>query len=253
MKISLITATYQSAKTLADTLESVLAQTFREVEYLIIDGQSTDATLDIVRAYEPRFEGRLRWISEADGGIYDAMNKGICMATGEVVGILNSDDFFASPQVLERVAAAFAADARLDGVYGDVRYVEAEDTFRTVRHYSSASFSRKKLVYGLMPAHPSFYARRECFDKYGLYDTRYRISADYDMFVRMIWNGNVRLQYLPFDFVDMRNGGASSSGLSVHRRIMREHLQIAREQGMPSSFLLQSLRYFGKITALLMK
>ena len=253
MKISLITVTYNSAKTLADTLESVLAQTYENVEYLIVDGASKDATLDIIRSYEPRFGGRMRWLSEPDGGIYDAMNKGIKLSTGDVVGLLNSDDFFASAEVLEKVAAAFAADASLDGVYGDVRYVEPEDTSRTVRHYSSASFTRKKLVFGLMPAHPSFYARRVCFEKYGLYDTRYRISADYDMFVRMIWNGNVHLQYLPFNFVDMRNGGTSSSGWQVHRCIMREHLQIAAAHGMPSSFFLQSLRYFGKISSLLKK
>ena len=253
MKISLITVTYNSAKTLADTLESVLAQTYENVEYLIIDGASKDATLDIIRSYELRFNGRMRWLSEADSGIYDAMNKGIKMAVGDVVGILNSDDFFASAEVLERVAAALSADASLDGVYGDVRYVDPVDTTRTVRHYSSASFTRKKLAYGLMPAHPSFYARRACFEKYGLYDTRYRISADYDMFVRLIWKGDVRLQYLPFDFVDMRNGGASSAGLKVHRTIMREHLQIAAAHGMPSSFFLQSLRYFGKISSLLKK
>ena len=253
MKISLITVTYHSEKTLADTLESVLAQTYEDVEYLVVDGSSKDGTLDILRAYEPRFGGRMRWLSEPDGGIYDAMNKGIRMATGDVVGLLNSDDFFASAEVLERVAAALSADASLDGVYGDVRYVDPADTRRTVRHYSSASFTRKKLVYGLMPAHPSFYARRACFEKYGLYDTRYRISADYDMFVRLIWKGDVRLQYLPFDFVDMRSGGASSAGLKVHRTIMREHLRIAREHGMPSGFFRQSLRYFGKISDLLKK
>lgn len=253
MKISLITVTYNSAGTLADTLESVLAQTYKNVEYLIIDGNSKDATIDILRDYEARFGGRMQWLSETDGGIYDAMNKGISRATGDVVGILNSDDFFASAEVLEKVAAVMDSDSSIDGVYGDVRYVDPEDTSRTVRHYSSASFSRKKLVYGLMPAHPSFYVRRACYLKYGLYDTRYRISADYDLFVRLVWKGGLRLCYLPFDFVDMRNGGASSSGLQVHRRIMREHLQIAREGGLPSSFFLQSLRYFGKIMDLIRK
>lgn len=253
MKISVITVAYQSAKTLEETLRSVLAQTYADVEYIVVDGGSTDGTVDIIRRWEPAFNGRLRWVSEPDHGIYDAMNKGIRMATGEVVGILNSDDFFAAPSILEQVAAAFAADKALEGVYGDVRYVNPVHTERSVRHYSSARFTRKKLVYGLMPAHPSFYARKSCFERYGLYDTHYRISADYDMFVRLIWNGNIRTRYLPFDFVVMRNGGASSSGFSARWRIMREHLRSAREHEMPSSFFLQCLRYFGKIADLLKK
>ena len=251
MKISVITVTYQSVGTLEEAMRSVLRQSWPDVEYIVVDGGSTDGTVETIRRMEPEFNGRLRWISEPDHGIYDAMNKGIRMAAGEVVGILNSDDFFSAPDVLERVSAAFASDAGLEGVYGDVRYVEPENTARTVRHYSSAGFTRKKLVYGLMPAHPSFYARKTCFDRFGLYDTRYRISADYDMFVRLIWVGNIRTRYMPFDFVTMRNGGASSSGFSARWRIMREHLRSAREHGMPSSFLLQSLRYFGKIADLL--
>ena len=251
MKISVITVTYQSVGTLEEAMRSVLRQSWPDVEYIVVDGGSTDGTVETIRRLEPEFNGRLRWVSEPDHGIYDAMNKGIRMSSGEVVGILNSDDFFAATDVLERVAAAFAEEPATEGVYGDVRYVEPEDTSRTVRHYSSASFTRKKLKYGLMPAHPSFYARRECFERHGLYDTRYRISADYDMFVRLIWNGNIRTRYLPFDFVTMRNGGASSSGFSARWQIMREHLRSAREHGLPSGFFLQSLRYFGKIADLL--
>ena len=253
MKISLITVTYQSGKTLAGAMQSVLDQTYADVEYIVVDGGSKDDTLTVVQDFAPRFGDRLRWISEPDKGINDAMNKGIRMATGEVVGILNSDDFFAAPDVLEKVAAAFGEDASLDGVYGDVRYVDAQDTTRVVRYYSSKGFRRKKLVYGLMPAHPSFYARRSCFGTYGGYDTRYRISADYDMFVRLFWKARIRTRYLPMVFVDMRNGGASSSGFAARRLIMREHLQIVREHGVPSGFIRQSLRYFGKIVSLMRK
>ena len=253
MKISVITVTYQSVGTLEEAMRSVLRQNWPDVEYIVVDGGSTDGTVALLRQYEKAFSGRMRWVSEPDQGIYDAMNKGIRMASGELVGILNSDDFFAAPDVLERVAAAFAEEPALEGVYGDVRYVDPAHTGRTVRHYSSAGFTRKKLKYGLMPAHPSFYARRECFEKHGLYDTRYRISADYDMFVRLIWNGRIRTRYLPFDLVTMRNGGASSSGFAARRQIMREHLQSVKAHGLPSNFFLQSLRYFGKIMDLLKK
>ena len=124
MKISLITATYNSAETLRDTMQSVLNQTFKDVDYIIVDGGSKDGTMDIVKEFEPKFEGRLRWVSEPDKGIYDAMNKGVKMAQGDIVGILNSDDFFASDDVLEKVNAAFTENLAIDGVYADVRYVD---------------------------------------------------------------------------------------------------------------------------------
>ena len=253
MKISLITATYNSASTLRDTMQSVLNQTFKDIDYIIVDGGSKDGTLDIVKEFEPLFEGRLRWISEPDKGIYDAMNKGIKMATGEVIGMLNSDDFFAYDDILEKVNDTFANNPTVDGVYGDVVYVDNQDVTRVVRHYSSARFSRNKIIYGFMPAHPSFYLKKSCYDKIGCYNIDYRISADYDMFVRLFWNENITTKYIPTDFVVMRNGGASSSGLKSHKIVMREHLASVREHGVPSNFFLQSLRYFSKIIDLIIK
>ena len=141
MKITVITATYNSGATLRDTIESVLRQTYRDIEYLIIDGASKDNTLDIVRYYEPMFDGKLKYISEPDKGIYDAMNKGIRMATGDVVGILNSDDFYTADNILEQVAEAMK-HADTDAVYGDVHYVEDKDLSRSVRYYSSRYFKR---------------------------------------------------------------------------------------------------------------
>lgn len=253
MKISLITATYNSAETLCDTLQSVLNQTFKDVDYIIIDGNSKDNTIDIVKEFEPKFEGRLRWISEKDKGIYDAMNKGVKMAQGDVVGILNSDDFFASDNVLEKVNAAFAENPTIEGVYADVRYVDWNDTSKTVRMFSGKDFKREKICWGQMPPHPSFYVKRECYDKFGLYSLDYPICADYDMFVKMIWIGNIKTLYINDIFVNMRSGGTSSNGLKVHRKIMKERMRCIREHNLPSNFFKQVSRYFGKIISLLKK
>lgn len=253
MKISLITVTYNSAETLCDTLQSVLNQTFKDIDYIIVDGASKDSTMDIVKVFEPKFEGRLRWLSEPDRGIYDAMNKGVMMAQGEIVGILNSDDFFASNDILEKVNAAFKENPDVDGVYADVRYVGWNDTGKTVRMFSGKDFKREKLCWGKMPPHPSFYVKRECYDKFGLYSLDYPICADYDMFVKMIWMGNINTLYINDVFVNMRNGGTSSNGIKVHRKIMRERMRCVREHNMPSNFFKQTSRYFGKIFSLLRK
>lgn len=253
MRISLITATFNSAETLRDTMQSVLNQTFKDVEYVIVDGNSKDTTLDIVKEFEPLFEGHLHWVSEPDKGIYDAMNKGVRMAHGDVVGILNSDDFFASDDVLEKVNAAFTENPTIDGVYADVRYVDWNDTSKTVRMFSGKDFKRKKLCWGKMPPHPSFYVKKECYDKFGLYSLDYPICADYDMFVKMIWEGNIKTLYINDVFVNMRSGGTSSSGIKVHKKIMKERMRCVREHNMPSNFLMQTSRYFGKIFSLLKK
>lgn len=253
MKISLITATYNSAETVRDTLQSVLNQTFKDIDYIIIDGNSKDNTMDIVKEFEPKFEGRLRWVSEKDKGIYDAMNKGVRMAQGDIVGILNSDDFFASNDVLEKVNAAFTENPAIDGVYADVRYVDWNDTGKTVRMFSGKDFTREKLCWGKMPPHPSFYVKRECYDKFGLYSLNYPICADYDMFVKMIWIGNINTLYINDVFVNMRSGGTSSNGIKVHRKIMRERMRCVREHEMPSNFFKQTSRYFEKIFSLLRK
>lgn len=253
MKISLITATYNSAETLRDTMQSVLNQTFKDVDYIIVDGGSKDSTIDIVKEFEPKFEGRLRWVSERDKGIYDAMNKGVRMAQGEIVGILNSDDFFASDHVLETVNDAFTKNPTIDGVYADVRYVNWNDTSKTVRIFSGKDFKRDKLCWGMMPPHPSFYVKKECYDKFGLYSLNYPICADYDMFVKMIWEGNINTLYINDIFVNMRSGGTSSSGLKVHRKIMKERMRCVREHNLPSNFLKQTSRYIFKIFDLIKK
>jgi glycosyltransferase involved in cell wall biosynthesis len=253
MKISLITVTFNSAETLRDTMQSVLNQTFKYIDYIIVDGNSKDGTLDIVKEFEPMFEGRMRWVSEPDKGIYDAMNKGIRMAQGDVVGILNSDDFFASDHVLQTVADAFAGNPALDGVYADVRYVNWQDTTKTVRIFSGKDFKREKLCWGKMPPHPSFYVKKKCYDRFGLYSLDYPICSDYDMFVKMIWVGKINTLYINDIFVNMRSGGTSSSGVKVHRKIMRERMRCVREHKLPSNFFKQSWRYIQRILSLIKK
>ena len=251
MKISLISVTYNSEKTLACTIESVLSQTYSDIEYIVVDGASKDNTVSIIKQYEPLFEGRMKWISEKDKGLYDAMSKGIRMATGDVVGILNSDDFFTSKDVLEKISEAFILDSQLDAVYGDVHFVNPGNLNKCVRYYSSKIFKRHLMKLGFMPAHPSFYIRRECFDKYGLYKTDYKIAADFEFLLRVIYKEKIKTQYLPIDMVTMRTGGASTSGLESHKRIMKEHLRAFRENGIYTNSLLLSLRYIYKIEEIL--
>lgn len=248
MKVSLITTTYNSATTLDDTILSVLNQSLAEdIEYIIKDGGSTDNTVNIIKSYEPRFDGRLKWKSEKDSGIYDAMNKGIEMVTGDVIGILNSDDFFTSDTVLEMIVKELEDNAALDAVYGDVHFVKDDDLTKCIRYYSSALFHRSLMRIGLMPAHPSFYIRRSCLEKFGLYNTSYKIAADFEFLLRTIYKGKIRTKYLPIDMVTMRTGGASTAGISSYRRIMKEHLRAFRENEIYTNTFLLSLRYFIKI------
>lgn len=250
MKITIITAAYNSGATLRDTMESVLRQTYADYEYIVVDGASTDRTGELVRRYEPRFGGRLRFICEPDRGVYDAMNKGIALAQGDVVGLLNSDDFYTTDTVLERVAEAFREDGT-DAVYGDVHYVNPRNLSRCVRYYSSAPFRRSWMRLGFMPAHPSFYCRRDIYQRFGVFDTSYKVAADFEQLLRLIYINKVRTRYLPMDFVTMRTGGLSNSGLRSHRQIMRDHLRALRAHGIYTNAGILGLRYFYKAYELL--
>ena len=245
MKISIITATYNSASTLKDTIKSVLAQSYQDLEYIIVDGGSKDETLDIIRHYEPLFNGRLKYVSESDRGLYDAMNKGVGMATGDIVGLLNSDDFYTHRDVLQGVAEALS-DEQVDAVYGDVHYVDATRLNKCVRYYSSKRFRPWWMRLGFMPAHPSFYCRTELYREYGKFDISYRVAADFEQLLRLIFVRRIRTKYLPMDFVTMRTGGVSNANLNSRWKIMLDHRRALRINGVWSSYLLLSLRYFYK-------
>lgn len=247
MKISIITATYNSAATIRDTLESVLNQTYKDIEYWIIDGASADGTMDIVCGYEEAFGGRLHWISEPDKGIYDAMNKGIERATGDVVGILNSDDFFTSNDVLAVVAETFNNEKEIDAMYGDIHFVKPDNLKKCVRYYSSKMFRPWLIRWGYMPAHPSFYCKKGIYDKYGLYSLDYKICSDFDMMVRLLYKYRIKTKYVSKDFVTMRTGGISTSKFSHRMLITKEDAIACRRNGLYSNFLMCSSKYFTKV------
>lgn len=247
MKISIITATFNSGATVRNTIESVLRQTHQDWELIIKDGGSKDSTLEICRSYEPQCAGRMRIISSPDKGIYDAMNQGIEAATGDVVGLLNSDDFYTSDDVLAVISDAFEKDGKLDAVYGDIHYVNDENLDKCVRYYSSEHFARSRMMYGYMPAHPSFYCWRAMYQNYGLFDTSFKVAADFEQLLRLIYIHNIKTQYLNKDCVTMRTGGASTSGMKARRTIMKEHLRAFKKNGIRNNAFRLSLRYVDKL------
>lgn len=251
MKISIITVTYNSSDTVRDTLESVLSQTYPDFEHIIVDGKSKDNTVEICRSYETKYEGRLKIVSEKDKGIYDAMNKGIRMSTGDVIGILNSDDFYTGPDVLARVNEELEL-GDLDAVYGDIHFVDTGDLNHCVRYYSSRFFQPWMMVFGYQPAHPSFYCRRECYEKYGSFDASFRIAADFENMLRLIYIHNIKARYISIDFVTMRQGGASTNGLHSHKRIILDHYRAYRKNGVSLGYCLDLVRYPLKVGELVL-
>lgn len=230
MKISIVTAVYNRERTIAEALASVASQSYRNVEHVIIDGASRDGTLAVVRT----FAGPgVVIVSEPDRGIYDALNKGITRASGDVIGLMHSDDIFAHDRVLEKVADAFA-DPAVDLVYGDLDYVAAADISRVVRHWRSGDFSPRKLRRGWMPPHPTVFARARVFREHGLYDTSYRIAADYEAMLRFFGRAGLRSAYIPEVLVKMRTGGASNRSLAHIMLKSREDLRAMRSNGVGS-------------------
>ncbi|AEL26827.1 glycosyltransferase family 2 protein [Cyclobacterium marinum] len=209
LKISLITVTYNSAQTLQDTISSVAKQEYPDIEYIVVDGSSKDNTVDIIRRNESTISN---WVSEPDKGMYDAMNKGINMATGDVIGILNSDDFFFDTKVLAEIAAAFNTSSSPDAVIGDIVFVDDEDENKIIRRYSAKKWKPSKFAWGYMPPHPSFFVRKEFFDKLGPYKTDYKIAADYELLIRFLLKGKINWKYLPIVTTKMRMGGLSTQG-----------------------------------------
>lgn len=209
MKISIITVSFNSVDTIKDTIKSVLAQTYSDIEYIIVDGGSKDGTLDVIKRYADRIQ---RVISEPDQGIYDAMNKGIDLATGDVIGILNSDDFYENEGVISLVAETFRTSGA-GVVFGDLVFVDRNNINCVRRYYSSKKFRPWKLRVGWMPPHPTTFIRASVYEKVGSYALNYKIAADYEMFVRMLLVHNISFQRIPRILVRMRLGGASTNGI----------------------------------------
>jgi glycosyltransferase involved in cell wall biosynthesis len=221
MRISVITVCYNSGETIGQTLRSVQEQTHGDIEHIVVDGGSEDHTLEIVAA-EGRHVATL--VSERDSGIYDAMNKGLALATGDVVGFLNSDDLFTHAEVVSKIALAMA-DSAIDACYGDLVYVAQDDMNKVVRYWKSGEYKRGLFDRGWVPAHPTFYARRELYQKYGGFDLDMRLAADFDILLRFFEVYRIRTSYIPDVLVRMRLGGATNVSLG---NVLRQNIEIAR-------------------------
>jgi len=243
LKVSIITACYNSASTIKGTIESVINQTYNNIEFIIIDGASKDGTVDIVSSYGEKIS---KFISEPDKGIYNAMNKGIRIATGDIVGILNSDDFFNSTEVIQKIVDEFNK-SDIDALYGDVQFVKPNDLQKVVRYYSSKNFNPKKFKYGFMPAHPSFYVKRTFFEKIGYYKETYIIGADYELLIRFLHNNKLKSKYLQMPFVTMRTGGVSNRSLKSNLILNNEIIRACGENGIKTNIINVYSKYFIKI------
>lgn len=206
MKVSIITITYNSAATLEQTIRSVLDQTYKNIEYIIVDGLSKDNTLAIANKYKKYIT---KIISEKDNGLYDALNKGINLASGDIIGIIHSDDFYTSDKVIEKVVETFQQN-NADAVYANLYYVDKDNTDKIKRKWHSGKYNEGAFLNGWMPPHPAFFLKKEIYDKYGKYDTSFRSAGDYELMLRMIHKHKIKLAYLDEFIVKMRTGGVSN-------------------------------------------
>ena len=243
MKISIITACCNSEVTLADTLDSVSAQDFDGLEHIVVDGGSTDNTLDIVKAHGSRVA---RVIPGPDKGIYDALNKGIVASAGEIVGVMHSDDMYTEPSVLRKVAD-FMVKSGTDACYGDLVYVRRDEPAKVVRYWQAGDFEPEKFRRGWMPPHPAFFLKRSAYDKYGLYKLEYPLASDYELMLRMLYRHRVSCAYLPEILVKMRCGGASRAGLVNTARMLRENYRAWAANGLNPSLSTFLLKPFSKL------
>ena len=244
IKVSVITVVFNAKDTIARTIQSVMMQSYSNIEYIVIDGGSTDGTQEILGGLKDKIS---ILVSEPDKGIYDAMNKGIRLASGDLIGILNADDFFKKNDVLARYVDAFQ-DSKLMAVFADVEYFDKHNINIASRRYRSKDFNSAKLANGVMPAHPSLYLRREIFERFGLYDPSYRIAGDFEYIARVFKGGDVRWLYIPDVVVRMQVGGVSTPGLASAITLNGEILRACKKNGIRTNYLRLLMRYPKKIT-----
>ena len=246
MRVSVITACFNSAATIADTLRSVACQTWADIEHIVIDGASTDATLTILNQHKAQL---CKLISEPDKGVYEAMNKGLALATGEVIAFLNADDVYKDDCVVERVVQCMQKE-HLDALYGNVEFFHPGVPLRVVRIYDSGQFNPARLGWGWMPAHPALFVRHEVFDQYGVFNESYRIGGDFEFVARIFKSGNLLHKHMPEVLVRMQTGGLSTSGLKASYRLNEEVIRACRENGIHTNWLMVLSKYFFKIREL---
>ena len=243
MKVTIITVTYNSAKFLEQSLQSVISQHYSDIEHIIIDGGSTDGTLDIIKKYQPHIA---RWISEKDSGMYDAINKGMRMATGDIIGTLNSDDMLASRDVVTAIVNNFTR-YNAEAVYGDIVYVQQDNTQKVLRTWNGDEYNREKIKYGWMPAHPSFYIRKKIIERCGFYETHFYTAADYEFMIRYLYFHSVNACYLPKLIVRMRSGGMSNGSISRRLRANRRDYLAMKKNKVPFAMFISILKPLRKI------
>jgi len=244
MKMSIITVVYNNEKTIKDALNSVFEQTYKNIEYVIIDGKSNDNTVALIKEYEDKLG---YFVSEKDKGLYDAMNKGILSSTGDVIGILNSDDIYQDEDVITNIMEYFNNDPALDIIYGDLVYVKNNDTDKIVRNWNSKPYYDRFFENGNVPAHPALFVRRRVYEVVGLFDLNYRLAADYELMFRMLKNNNFKIKYIKRLIVKMRLGGATNQSF---RNILNQNKEILRawkDNGLQAPFYLMPLRMFKKM------
>ncbi len=246
MKISIITVALNNAEYIEACIQSVLNQDYVNTEYIVIDGGSTDGTIDIIKKYEDKIN---IWISETDNGIYDAINKGINISSGDIIGILHSDDLYINEHVIGRVVQEFRNN--VDSVYADLVYVDRNNLNKVVRYYDSSAFRVSKFAYGWMPAHPTCFIKKNVYDRYGLYKTDYLIAADYELLVRFYAKHGVSYSYLPDVIVKMRSGGLSTRNLKSNVILNREIVRACSENGIETNIFKVYSKYFVKLSQLL--
>ena len=246
MKISIITVCYNSAATIEKTFQSVASQNYSNVEYIVVDGGSKDATVSIIKEHTNLIAG---WVSEPDKGLYDAMNKGIAMATGDIVGILNSDDTFFNEVVLEDVVNFHSANKNIDASVGNI--VQHNEGGKVVRKYSAKNWFPQKLKIGFMPAHPAIFFKRELFELYGPYALDFKIGADYELITRFFLKENISWKYSGITTTAMLIGGVSSSGFESYKLITKEIAKALNRNNIEFSYTKVFLRGFWKLIGLL--
>ncbi len=212
LKISIITITYNSEKTVDDTIKSVLEQDYPDIEYIVVDGLSTDKTLEIVNRYASRIT---RVVSEKDKGLYDALNKGIKLATGDVIGMLHSDDVYSNKEVISKIARIFSGNEKVEGVYADLVFVDRIETGKILRTWVAGEYEAEAFKNGWMPPHPTFFVRKSVYDRYGGFNLGLKLSADYELMLRFIHKHKIKIEYLPETIVNMRMGGISNTSFFV--------------------------------------
>lgn len=232
MKVSIITVTFNSADTLNDTIESVYNQKYSDIEYILVDGKSKDISLDIINSYKDKFEDRniiYKWISEEDTGIYDAINKGISMSTGDIVGILNSDDYYYDENVVDDIVKSFNDDD-VDCCYGNLEYID-QVTKKVTRRWISKPFENGLFEKSWTPAHPTFYCKKNIYDKYGVYRIDFKIAADVELMYRFLEKNRIKSKFINRNMVTMRNGGVSNNGFRSTYIITKEMMQAFKDNG----------------------